>query len=328
MNSEEFNNRLANCWEQLEKKISTDQAFIDAGKGKIKAFENFWFFLNTEKTPGLEINAETKIKVLQKDIIESKTWKIDIENNIFRMTLKNYEYNEFFKKIINLVITKIFLNGYKSEKSINCFLENLAEAKNFFEDEKKISFLSKESQIGLIGELILIKDFFLNKFDYEQSIKNWTGPYKKHDFETKNSLIETKTSSSNNKIVRTSSNDQLSPVFEKRLYLVFVQVSQNLNGKSLNDYVEELSEIFRSKSEILFNDFFLKLTKSGYHLEHADKYKEKYNKNSVNFYVVNPDFPYIGDLISPPEIIELDINYKLDLDLCERFIVKEQEVIL
>ena len=326
MDANEFNGKLINSWDEIKKKITTDQDFIDAGKGKIKAYENFWFFLNSDEIPGLEIKTDSKIKIDQRKIVDSNTWRIDVDEHIFRMTLKKKEYSDFFKKIVNLVLTKIYLQGIETEKSVSCFLEYLSEAKSFFEDDKKLSHLSKESEVGLIGELIVLKEYFLKKYTYEDSLKYWTGPYRKHDFETNDSLLETKTSTSSARVVRTSSNDQLSPIFEKKLYLVFVQIIYNLNGKTLNDYVNELLNLFKGYSELLFNDLLLKLTKSGYHQEHSEKYNEKYEKNSFTFYAINKDFPHIEHIETPKEITELDINYKLDLDLCERFIVKEMNL--
>jgi len=326
MDANQFNVKLINSWEEIKKKITTDQTFINAGKGKIKAYENFWFFLNSDEIPGLEIKTDSKIKVDQRKIFDSNAWRIDLDENIFRMTLKKREYSDFFKKIVNLVLTKIYLHGFDSNKSVSSFLEYLSEAKSFFEDDKKLFHLSKESEVGLIGELIVLKEYFLKKYSYEDSLKYWTGPYKKHDFETNDSLLEIKTSTSSARIVRTSSNDQLSPIFEKKLYLVFVQIISNLNGKTLNDYANELLNLFKGYSELLFNDLLLKLTKSGYHHEHYEKYNEKYEKNSLTFYAIKKDFPHIKYIETPKEITELNINYKLDLNLCERFIIKETDL--
>lgn len=98
MDANEFNGKLINSWDEIKKKITTDQDFIEAGKGKIKAYENFWFFLNADEIPGLEIKIDSKIKVDQRKIVDSNTWRIDVDEHIFRMTLKKKNTVTFLKK--------------------------------------------------------------------------------------------------------------------------------------------------------------------------------------------------------------------------------------
>ena len=46
------------------------------------------------------------------------------------MSLKNNEYNDFFRDIVNLILTKINLKKINQEKSVD-FFKNLLSAKNF-----------------------------------------------------------------------------------------------------------------------------------------------------------------------------------------------------
>lgn len=328
MKSSEFNEKLVNSWNQLQQKIVNDEDFKTAGKAKIKVIENFWFFIDLNETPGIEIISKENINIKLEKLIESKSWKIQIEKNIFRMVLKNFDYSDFFKKIINLIITNIYIKNYKQEESIKYFLDHLIEAKNFFEDDKKIQHLTKESEIGLIGELIVLKNFFLEKFDYEFALKSWTGSYKQHDFETDNYLMEVKTTTSlNSKIINTSSNDQLSPIFDKKLYLAFININKQAKGKNLNDYIGELKNIFKNQSELLLNDFLLKIIKYGYHEKDKDKYKTNFGIISTEFYKIDTNFPYIKNIQIPNEISDVQINYKLDLGLCKEFILEDKNII-
>ena len=89
--------------------------------------------------------------------------------------------------------------------------------------------------------------------------------------------METKTTKNyGNKIIHTSSNDQISPIFEKPLYLSLVQIENNPSGNTLNDLIDEIAEKFEKKSDILKNDFFIKLRQTGYYEFHKDYYKSKY----------------------------------------------------
>ena len=82
MSSTEFNKKLNFSWITIKNKIKTDNTFRDAGKAKIKAYENFWFFIDINEIPGMEIHIEEKIKIDYKKISESKTWSVNLEDNI------------------------------------------------------------------------------------------------------------------------------------------------------------------------------------------------------------------------------------------------------
>jgi len=79
------------------------------------------------------------------------------------MSVNDQKYSEFFIKLINLIITKTFLEGFVDKKSVKCFLENLISAKDFFEDDNAPRKLTKESQIGLFGEVYVLSKILTKK---------------------------------------------------------------------------------------------------------------------------------------------------------------------
>lgn len=315
-------------WEELRKKISEDEDFKLAGKGKIRVTEEFWFTLDTSNLPGLQIIANNTKRIIKNKIPECKGWKTEIFEKKIIMSLKNKEYKDFFRDIINLILTKIHLHKLKSEESINFFFKDLISAKNFFDSEGSPKKLSSESETGLFGELSLLNEFISKKYSNKDTLSFWTGPTKQHDFTTANLLLETKTSKlENKKIINTSSNNQLSPVFEKDLYLSFIQIEKNLNGKSLNILIEEYSTKLKAESDVLLNDFYIKLRQSGYYDIHKEYYKEKYNLSNINFYYISKSFPYIKDVKAPEAISNLSITYKIDLEKCENFRINEEKIL-
>mgnify|MGYP001303567867 CR=1 FL=1 len=324
----EYQKELNFKWSQLEKKIEEDEDFKKAGKGKIRISEEFLFTLDTSNHSGLLI-ISNNIKKINKSIIpECKGWKIEIYDEQIIMSLKSKEYNDFFRDIINLILTKIYLNKLQKEESIKFFFNDLISAKNFFDSESLPKKLSPESETGLLGELYLLTEFINKKYTNEESLSYWTGPTKKHDFTTQNILLETKTSKSDgNKFINTSSNDQLSPIFEKDLYLSYVQIEKNLNGKNLSSLIEEYSKILKKESDILLNEFYIKLRQSGYYDIHKDYYKDMYILNKINFYYISKSFPYIKQIQVPEAISDLSITYKIDLDKCEEFRINEDKLL-
>ncbi len=171
-------------------------------------------------------------------------------------------------------------------------------------------------------------EFIGKKYSKKDALSFWSGPTKQHDFTTNNILLETKTSKVvNQKKISVSSNHQLSPIFEKKLYLIFIQIEKNLNGKSLNKLIDDYSEKLKTESELLLNDFYIKLRQSGYYDIHRDHYKENYVLKNIFFYYISKSFPYIKDVSKPEAISELSITYKIDLDKCEEFRVNEEKML-
>jgi hypothetical protein len=319
---------LNNQWGQLEQRIQDDKDFQKAGKAKIQISEEFFFTLDISGLPGLLI-ITNNIKKIDKDFIPNcKNWNIEVLDNQLVMSLKKKEYNDFFRDIINLILTKINLNKINNEESINFFFTNLSSAKNFFDSDAFPKPLSSEKETGLFGELIILNKFINKKYSEEDTLDYWTGPSQKHDFTTPNILLETKTTKhSGKRIIHTSSNDQISPIFEKPLYLSFVQIEANPTGKTLKMLVDEIIKKFEKKSDFLVNDFYIKLRQSGYYETHKDTYKDKYVFKDCNFYSVSKTFPHIKDLKEPEPIFDLSITYKINLEKCEDFRINEEELI-
>ena len=244
------------------------------------------------------------------------------------MSLKKKEYNEFFRDITNLILTKIYLNKLHKEESINFFFKNLLFAKNFFDGEELPKPLSSEKETGLFGELIILSEYINRKYSDEETLNYWTGPSQKHDFTTENILLETKTTKNDGKkIINTSSNDQISPIFEKPLYLSFVQIENNPSGKTLKMLIDEITKKFEKKSNVLINDFYIKLRHYGYYDFHKDFYNDKYVLKDCNFYFISNTFPHIKDIKEPEPIFDLSLTYKINLEKCEDFRINEEELI-
>jgi len=315
-------------WQQLEKRISEDEDFKTAGRGKIRVSEEFLFTLDINGHSGLLITINNTKNIKKNIYPECKGWKIEIFDNEIIMSLRNKEYNDFFRDIINLILTKIYLNKFQKEESVIFFFKDLISAKSFFDSEELPRKLSPESETGLFGELSLLNELFSKKYSNGESLLFWTGPTKKHDFITSNILLEAKTSKlAGKKIINTSSNDQLSPVFEKELYLSYIQIEKNLNGKNLNMLIDEYSNKLKNESDILLNDFYIKLRQSGYYDIHKEYYRDKYNLDKIKFYHISKSFPYIKDVKTPEAISNLSITYKLDLEKCEDFRINEDQLL-
>jgi|TARA_Y100000294_G_C8521983_1_gene323281 hypothetical protein len=323
MKSTEFLAQLIKSWEKVNNLRKEEKN----KPVEIKAFNEFWFTIDNNNYPGLRIKLDQNSKFQTKNIPKAKGWGIFTGKNLIEMHLSNKNHIEFFIKIVNLIITKIFIEKISGDKSIECFFENLISAKDFFEDENIPKKLTPESQIGLFGEIFVLSKILNKKLSNKNSLLSWTGPSKKHDFTTNKILIETKTTVTESKIVNTSSTNQIAPVFEKELFLFFLQLKKNSAGLSLNEIINVFSEILKNESDLLYNEFLLKLVQSKYFEIHKKEYNEKYMVDKINYYEVRDDFPYIKKINVPDAISDLSITYKIDLEKCVNFKINEEKVL-
>ncbi len=320
----EFQNKLDNAWIEIQNKKEQDEEFLDGAA--VKAHDNYWFTLNKNYLPGVIIKNE-KINIKNIKFPKAKGWTFIFHNNKIIMSVNEDKYKDFFVKLINLILIKIYLENLNGQKSLNCFLENLFFAKDFFEEENVPRKLTIEEQIGLFGEIQTLKEILEKKFDKGASLSYWTGPSKKHDFTLPNTLLEIKTTSSDTKKINTSSTNQIAPVYDKSLKLIFIQIKKNINGSSLNEVIDSYSKILKEESELLFNDFILKLTQCRYLDIHKSEYKQKYKVDKFNFFNIDENFPYIKEYVVPDGLSDLSITYKIDLEKCEDFRINEEELI-
>jgi hypothetical protein len=324
MNSLEFQKKLDNAWKELIVKRKKDKKFEGEQAG-IKAHDKYWFTLNQNNLPGIIIYLKEGHNLNFATLPKAKGWNFINSNTKITMNVNEEKYKDFFIKLINLILTKIFLENLTREKSVKCFLENLISAKDFFEDDNVPRKLAKESQIGLYGEVYVLSKILIKKLTNEIAISSWTGPSKKHDFTTENKLVETKTTVTSSKKVNTSSTNQIAPVFDKKLDLIFLQMKKSNTGLSLGEIIDEYINKLRNESEILHNDFLLKLTQCNYLDIHKDEYIEKYSIDKASYYKISEEFPYIKKVEIPNGISELAITYKIDLEKCENFRISEDD---
>ncbi len=325
MNASEFQKKLDVSWAELIEKKKKDIKF-DGEQAGIKVYKNYWFTLNKKNLPGIIINLDQGYNSGSTKFPKGKGWSFVISKNKILMNVNEEKYKEFFIKLINLILKKIFLEKLNGEKSIKCFLNNLFSAKDFFEEDNVPRKLTIEKQIGLFGELYVLSKIVTKRLNNDYAIKSWTGPSKKHDFTFENELIEIKTTKTDTKKINTSSTNQLAPVYEKKLNLIFLQIKSSNSGLSLNNIIDEYLTILGEESELLKNDFILKLTQSNYLEMHKNEYKQKYKIDKINYFNIRADFPHIKKVEHSDEISELSITYKIDLEKCEDFRINEEEL--
>lgn len=172
--------------------------------------------------------------------------------------------------------------------------------------------LSKEVEIGLIGELITLKKLIIK--EGEDIINYWNGPlFSKHDFNLPGITIESKATvikdDNNESFINIHGLDQLYDINPLFLYVHLLE--ENIEeGMDLNDYINTILSFISEKN---YNNFYKRLSSIGYLPDY--KCKSKYNIKESNVYKVVEGFPRLPIMKG----INKDIQYKVYLNYINEF---------
>ena len=183
--------------------------------------------------------------------------------------------------------------------------------------------LTREQQMGLLGELAVLERFVLPSVAAPIAIDGWQGPAAMpKDFEVGLVGIESKAQGpSGREEVKISSIDQLARAGLDVLYLCVTGVAASPDGQTGTTVAEE-AESLRSKLEVVDPSaaatFDAKL--SAYGFEWSDDYSDaRWIVGETSIYEVREDFPRIEPAALPPSIIRM--KYVIRLSECDAFLV-------
>ena len=181
-----------------------------------------------------------------------------------------------------------------------------------------------EKIVGLLGELEVLG--WLLEHD-PGAVGNWLGPTgSKHDFSASAVSGEVKTTlSSGSDTVTISSLEQLTPVGERALHLLFLRFAEvGRQGLKISQRIARVRDACIDPS--LLDE---RLEKLDYYEEDADKWDERsFSFEARRFYRVTEDFPRLGsDLLVEGELRQGigKVSYVLDLRAASRFALNQSE---
>lgn len=246
--------------------------------------------------------------------IDLITHNLENDTEIY-LLLKNNTSLEIFN-ILCKDILGVTLKATPTKNTVEEIFLRLKKWENLLSKESKYIF-SKEAEKGLFGELIVLKDFIIPKFGVEKGILSWSGPdFDKYDFIVEDLLIEVKTYTSNKgKKISISSPEQLHSLSLQTLYLVAIEIIKYQEGKNIQNLIDEIKSLASDYLDLV-NTFELKLINYGYIKELCENELEKYKDTSIEFYLIDDNFPRINLLNIPSGVINL--KYTVDLLSCQK----------
>ena len=182
----------------------------------------------------------------------------------------------------------------------------------------KLGVLSEEAQKGLIGEIDVLK-LLIATLGAKPALTAWTGPSgAPKDFELKADCIEVKARrGASQPFVKITSEHQLADVPERRLWLGVLAVDkvQPPHGRTLTEYVDEVTDLLERAEPSAIMDWDLHLADAGYDILH-DYSAWRWIVSSPEFHAVAEGFPRIA---APVPLGVTGVTYALALSACAPF---------
>jgi hypothetical protein len=187
-----------------------------------------------------------------------------------------------------------------------------------FMKNRGLEGMSRNEQLGLYGELIVLREFVLANTSAPIAITAWKG-YERaaHDFQLTNGSLEVKTTGSDSPhSFHVSNLTQLDSSQDNPLYLSYVETEVSSGGdQSLPELVESIRINLDPGSAIKFDEG---LIEAGYIDIHTEKYQEnKYSLRRIRFFEISEDFPKIRHSVIPDGVE--NVRYEVALATCSKF---------
>jgi len=176
--------------------------------------------------------------------------------------------------------------------------------------------LTEAEIMGLIGELLFLKNEMMPAYGEAKSIESWMGPERTHkDFSIDNSWFEIKAVNTTKESVHISSIEQLDGEVTGCLAVYKLEkMGPTFNGIKLNELVNELISVIRN--DFYKDMFFTKLELYGF--DGASDYdNNSFSQTAFTRYTVNEEFPRVKRDMLPASIVK--VQYDIILSDIERF---------
>jgi hypothetical protein len=210
------------------------------------------------------------------------------------------------------------------EAAVRAFQSRLVKWQSFFKKGRSDG-LSPEHQVGLFGELHVMKDILLKAGVHSTVLKAWRGCLKANqDFQFKDWALEVKTSRAVivDK-VSISNVQQLDEDGKSPMVLTVVHVHANrTSGTTLPAVIRELRQGLIGEASELFEQGLFEV---GFLDIHAEAYEDtKYQILGMNHYEVKEGFPRLCRADLPDGIKK--VKYDISIDAARGFRVSEESV--
>ncbi len=181
--------------------------------------------------------------------------------------------------------------------------------------------LSREDQIGLLGELIVL-ELLSGEIGHEAAVEAWFGPLDGiHDFSRSGIGIEVKAVAGGGNLVRISRLDQLDRRGLSSLLIARARFQEAPDGRTVVAAVRDIREAIDRSAPGVRRAFDDRLLRAGLlEVEPQASPAFAFILQDLYGFDVREDFPRLTGLSVPPEIV--DASYSLDERLLGGFLIR------
>ena len=241
------------------------------------------------------------------------------EYNTIRFSLCNDEVGGLFYKFCDDLIEQT-KNINEEGTGYPSIVNRYYQWKKLFVSSNK-NLLSESEIMGLIGEILFMRDCLGQEIGIENALYGWSGQELTHkDFSYEDSWYEVKAINSGKSAVRISSLEQLDSDIDGELVVYSLEkMSEAFDGITLNKLVIETAKRFSVQDDI--DKFLNKVAAQGYEY---NNYYDGYVYSIAGFYryYVKGDFPKLTKRMVPNEIIKA--SYEIDLSLISNYLKEKK----
>jgi len=254
--------------------------------------------------------------------------KIDSTNNLF--VSQGQESDEVYWTCFDLTNTlakKVFYSfcqdlilaitdKYEEREALYELKNRYYSWKSLFKNKKKMSLQSNQ---GLFGELVFLKNIMFEKFSIQEAIESWVGPDGANkDFSINDEWFEIKTIGSTSNFVKISSISQLSAKNKGNLVVVKVEKMSEQYDDGQSCVIQLFKDIMiKVNDNELKEKFVEKLLRYGFDVEDNNN-QERYKIISITTYVVDQKFPRLLETDIKHQEIS-NVSYDLVLSTLDKF---------
>jgi len=183
-----------------------------------------------------------------------------------------------------------------------------------FMDHGSLGVLSSEAEIGLFGELVVLREFLKTTLPKIDVVTAWEGPIDGlQDFLVGTGAVEVKTTVSPASFpAKIGSLEQLDNSLTQPLYLAGIRLEINASGHTLPEFSRSLREYLSADPSALAL-YDSRLMRAGLFEIHTDSYIRKFQHMNTLVFSVDENFPRLTSGNVRPEIRRA--NYEIDLSL-------------
>lgn len=179
-----------------------------------------------------------------------------------------------------------------------------------FMSRSSMEKLTSEEEVGLFGELQLLRRLLQSSMDPAIAIGAWEGPLGGiHDFLSRNFAVEVKaTLASGGFRVRISSLEQLDSLVFESIHLFAVRLVLDEKGLTLPEQIGRLYELVGPSDQVSLES---RVLAAGYRVGTEDFYSRRFSIVECLMFCVDDSFPRLSRGNVPAQVVEA--NYVLDV---------------